>query len=386
MQGSFFAAYAGTSFFSYILLKKEIPNVYIGLLGALTSCSSTVIQPIWGILCDRYRCHRVFYIISSLAIPLLYLCIIRSNSLPALAFCALLSGLFINCIQNMGSGWISSLNAEGYHINYGASRSCGSLAFAVMAAVFGWAVQSLGYSGLVGGMVLCGLVCMAVSLTIPKSSGQRPASPDAASTAPGLAEGIRMVTGQREYMVVVWSGFLAMSGIAGVNSYFSAYLAVLGASASAVGLGNFTYAIAEVPFLFLFKHLSARFSFRALFTMSLLAHGLQCVLVGLSPNYVCAILSMLLQGVSFGTLAPCLQQYTTSHIDPRYISTAQLFTSAVSLSASMIAGSLLASALSRHFPLSVVFLLISLVSFSGCALYSLYTIYTTHSSASRKCC
>ena len=182
-----------------------------------------------------------------------------------------------------------------------------------------------------------------------------------------------MVTRQREYMVVVWSGFLSMSGIAGVSSYFSAYLATLGASASAVGLGNFTYAIAEVPFMFLFKRLSARFSFRTLFAVSLFAHGLQCVLVGLSPNYICAILSMLLQGLSFGTLVPCLQHYTASHIDPRYISTAQLFTSAVSLSASMIFGSLMASALSRQFTLPTVFLLISLVSFSGCALYILYT-------------
>lgn len=373
LQGSFFAAYAGTSFFSYILLKKGIPNVYIGLLGALTSCSSTFIQPIWGILCDRYHCHRVFYMISSLAAPFLYICIIRSASIPALALCALLSGMLINCIQNMGSGWISSLNAEGYQINYGASRSCGSLAFAVMAVGLGWAIQSFGYSGLVGGMALCGLVCMAVSFTIPKSRGQRPSSSEAVSSAPTLAEGLRMVTRQREYMVVVWSGFLSMSGIAGVSSYFSAYLATLGASASAVGLGNFTYAIAEVPFMFLFKRLSARFSFRTLFAVSLFAHGLQCVLVGLSPNYICAILSMLLQGLSFGTLVPCLQHYTASHIDPRYISTAQLFTSAVSLSASMIFGSLMASALSRQFTLPTVFLLISLVSFSGCALYILYT-------------
>lgn len=370
LQGSFFAVYAGTSFFSYILLKKGISHVYIGLLGALTSCSSTLIQPVWGILCDRCRCHRAFYILSSLAAPLLYLCMIRTASLPVLALCALLSGILVHCIQNMGNGWISSLNAEGRQINYGVCRSCGSLAFAVMAVVFGWAIQAFGYPGLICGMALCGAACAAVSLTIPKSGVQ---APSAASSAPALAEGLRVITKRREYLVVVWSGFLSMSGIAGVSAYFSAYLAALGAGAAAVGLGNFTYAIAEVPFLFLFKRLSSRFSFRTLFTASLFAHGLQCVLVGPSPNYVCAMLSMLLQGLSFGTLVPCLQQYTASHIDLAYSSTAQLFTSAVSLSASMIFGSLLASALSRRFSLSTAFLLISLVSFSGCALYVLYT-------------
>lgn len=371
LQASFFAAYAGTSFFSYILLKKGVPNSYIGLFSALTYCASTLIQPIWGILCDRYRCHRVFYLISSVLTPLLYIWIIRTPSIPALAFCALLSGMFINCIQNMGGSWISSLNAEGHMINYGAARSCGSFAFAVMAVVLGWAIELWDYPGLVGGMAVCGVLCILVSFTLPKSKGS--AARQASDPAPTLSEGLGLLVHKREYMIVVISGFLAMSGIAGVSSYFSAYLATLGASASVVGLGNFTYAIAEVPFMLLFWRLSSRFSFRGLFTVCLLAHGLQCVLVGLSPNYVCAILSMLLQGLSFGTLVPSLQRYTASHIDPRYVSTAQLFSSAVSLSASMIIGSLLASALSRQFSLPTTFLLLSLISFCGCALYFLYT-------------
>ena len=299
----------------------------------------------------------------------------RRHALVAgLALCALLSGMFINCIQNMGSSWISSLNAEGYQLHYGAARSCGSLAFAVMAVVLGWAIERWGHPGLVGGMAVCGLICILVSVTLPRSRGgvrQPGRAPDQA--APTLSEGLRLLTRQREYLVVCVSGFLAMSGVAGVSSYFSAYLATLGASAPVVGVGNFTYAIAEAPFMLLYRHIAGRLPFRVLFTVCLLAHGLQCVLVGLSPNYACAIASMLLQGLSFGTLVPALQHYTASRIDPRYVSTAQLFSAAVSLSASMIFGSLLASTLSRWFPLPVTFLLISLVSFSGCALFFLYT-------------
>ena len=374
LQGSFFAAYAGTSFFSYILLQNGVANTYIGLLGALTYLASTLAQPVWGILCDRYHCHRLFYLIASVLTPLLYIQIIRTASLPMLALCALLSGMFINCIQNMGSSWISSLNAEGYQLHYGAARSCGSLAFAVMAVVLGWAIERWGYPGLVGGMAVCGLICILVSVTLPRSrGGARQPGPAPDQAAPTLSEGLRLLTRQREYLVVCVSGFLAMSGVAGVSSYFSAYLATLGASASVVGVGNFTYAIAEAPFMLLYRHIAGRLPFRVLFTVCLLAHGLQCVLVGLSPNYACAIASMLLQGLSFGTLVPALQHYTASRIDPRYVSTAQLFSAAVSLSASMIFGSLLASTLSRWFPLPVTFLLISLVSFSGCALFFLYT-------------
>ncbi|MCC8061552.1 MAG: MFS transporter [Clostridiales bacterium] len=371
LQASFFAAYAGTSFFSYILLKNNIPNAYIGFFGAMTYFSSTLAQPVWGNLCDRYGCHRVFYWISAVVTPILYIWIVRLTSLPALVVCSLISGMFVNCIQNMGNGWVSSLNAEGHQINYGISRSCGSLAFAVMAVVLGWAIQLWDYAGLIGGMALCGLLCIAVSLTIPRSKGVKRQPGEERDSS--LSEGLRILLAQKEYVAVVVGGFLAMTGVAGVSTYFSAYLAILGAGAAVVGLGNFTYAIAEAPFMFLFRRLVARFTFRRLFAASLFAHGLQCLLVGISPNYTYAILSMLMQGLSFGTLVPCLQYYTAEHIDRDHMSTAQLFTSAVSLSASIICGSLLAGVLSHYFTLPVTFLLLSMISFGGFLLYMLYT-------------
>lgn len=375
LQAAFFGAYAGTSFFSYILLKQGVPNTYIGLLGALTSLSCTLIQPVWGILCDRFRCHRLFYLITGITMPLLYHLITRTTLLPLLVLEALLSGMFINCMQNMGNGWVTSLNTEGRQIDYGTSRSCGSFAFAIMAVALGRAVDRWGYTGLVGGMALCGLVCVTTAFTIPRSAGHS-AKPGRDDTAPTLREGLRVILRQRTYLLVIFSGFLAMTGLAGISAYFSAYLAVLGADASVVGLGNFAYAISEVPFMFLSQRLLRRFPFRGLFAVCLFAHGMQCLLVGLAPNAACAILAMLLQGLSFGTLVPCLQHYTAAHTDARYASTAQLFTSAAALSASMICGSLLASGLSRALTLPATFLTMSLFSFAGFALYLLGTALT----------
>jgi len=381
LQGSFFSMYAGTSLFSYILLQKGVPTVYMGVLGALTSCSSTLVQPLWGILCDKYRCHRFFYLLSALAAPLIYLWIIGSGSILELVICSLLSGMFVNCIQNMGNGWVSSLNAEGRQINYSASRSFGSLAFAIMAALLGRAVHHWGYAGLIGGMSLCAVFCAVVAFTIPKSRRmiETPATREKSPDEPTLREGLNILLRQREYMAVVFSGFFAMFGIAGISSYLSAHLSAMGAGATAIGLGNFSYAIAEVPFMFLYKRLANRFSFRTLFITCLLAHSLQCILVGISPNYVCAIFAMLLQGPAFGLLVPCLQQYTATHIEARYMSTAQLFTSSVSLSASMIFGSLVAGVLSQFFSLPTTFLLLAAISAVGVVLYGVCTIFSRRS-------
>ena len=341
-------------------------------MGALLSLTSAAVQPVWGILCDRYHCHRVFYVLSSIATPLLYLWIIRSSSVWELMVCALLSGMFINCIQNMGNGWIASLNVSGCRINYGAARSCGSLAFAVMAVIQGQIIRQWGMYGLVVGMAGCGAVCTLAACSLPKGSQSRSTE----ESRPSLREGLSMLITQRDYMVLILCGFLATFGVAGLAAYYTVHLANMGAGAVVIGIGTFAYAIAEVPFLFLFERLVRRVDFRKLVTVCLLCHSLQCALVGLSPNYVCAILCMVLQGPSFGTLVPCLQKYSAEHIPAKYVSTAQLFSSSISLSASMIFGNLTASALSRSLSLRGTFLVMSLISFLGFAIFVLYHLKT----------
>ena len=47
LQGSFFAAYAGTSFFSYILLQKGLPEFLIGCEGHGAGSANAVNWPIY---------------------------------------------------------------------------------------------------------------------------------------------------------------------------------------------------------------------------------------------------------------------------------------------------------------------------------------------------
>lgn len=371
LQSSFFAAYAGTSFLAYILIQKGVPTVYVGIMGALMSCSSALIQPFWGVLCDRYGCHRIFYIASGIIMPLIYLWIILSGSAVELIICALLSGVFINCMQNMSNGWIAGLNAEGHSVNYGATRSFGSLAFAIMAVLLGKVADLWGFFALVAVMAVCGICSIGFSFSIPKIEATR--LPGSGGSAPTLREGLKALFAQRDYMVMVLCGFLAMFGLAGIASYYPVLLAEMGANSTIIGIGTFTYGIAEVPFMLLYGWIASRFKFRNLFAVCLLAHALQCVLVGIAPNYIFAILAMSLQGLSFGTLVPSIQKYTADHIDRKYVSTAQLFGSAVSLSASMVFGNVAASLMNRVMTLRAMFLILALVSFSASLIYVLYT-------------
>jgi len=367
LQWSFFSMYASTTLFSYLLLRKNTPTPLVGVLVALVYAASTLSQPLLGILCDRFMCHRFLYIISGAVAPLTYLWVIVSRSISELFFCAILSGVFMNSMLNMCNSWVDGLNRQGCGIDFGTARSFGSMSFAFMSIVFGWVVKHSGSDlSIIVLMGVFGLLSIVLALRVPKVDREKLTVGD---SRPRLSEGLGILLRKRDYMLFVAAGFLAMLGLSGLSAYFAVYLLELGGDSTVIGIGNFTYAIMEVPTLLLFSRISKRFSFHTLFSVCLLAFSIQCLLQALAPNYVFSIAAMVIQGLSYAMLVPISQKFTAEHIDDRYIATAQFFSAAVVLSASMIFGSLLAGFLTKFVSLKVCFAILALVSFSGFVLY-----------------
>jgi len=371
---AFFAEYSGCGFISFLLMQKTIGTAMIGIIAALTYLASTLIQPVWGILCDKYSCHRVFYWIGGIAGPLIYLTIILSDALWVLILCGLLSGMFLQALQNMSTGWIAGLNNEGYQVVYGKTRSFGSLAFALASLVYGRAVLHFGNTAIPAIMAVLGLVTVYAYCRIPKVSAaaQGGGSGDGAqANASGLslAEGIRMLLKQKEYVIFVAACFLAVMGFAGTSTYHQPFLTELGANSFHIGLSDFTYAMAEVPFMFLFAWLVKKLGFKPVFLICLVSNGLMSLCVAMSHSVATAILALVFQGPSFGLVVPCVQYYAANHVDPRYTSTAQLFSTAIILSASIVAGNFLSGLLSAAMPLRTMFFCMAGISFIGLFLF-----------------
>ncbi|MBR3297517.1 MAG: MFS transporter, partial [Firmicutes bacterium] len=221
---AFFAEYSGCGFISFLLMQKTISTAMIGVIAALTYLASALIQPVWGILCDRYSCHRVFYWIGGLAGPLIYLAICLSDSLWVLILCGLLSGMFLQALQNMSTGWIAGLNNAGYNIIYGKTRSFGSLAFALASLVYGRAVLFFGNNAIPAIMAVLGLVAVYASCRLPKVSDAAKAAESISAGAAeekngiSLSEGIRILLKQRDYVFFVSACFLAIMGFAGTST------------------------------------------------------------------------------------------------------------------------------------------------------------------------
>lgn len=368
LQAVFFAGYSGCAFLSFLLLQKAMPTALIGVMSAVVSLASTLVQPLWGVLCDRRGCHRGFYVLGAVLCPVIYYTISRTQRIWLLFVCAALSGCFVNCLQNMANGWVAGLNSRGRKVEYSAARGCGSMMYALAAILYGRAVLVFGNGAIPALMVAFGVGVIVVSARIPRVeciAGAR--------EKVNLREGLSILLRQRDYVIFVLCAFLAMFSLAGTGTYFAVFLDELGANSQHVGLGNFVMAMAEALAMFLFSRVVRRVPFRGLFTLCLLAHALECILLALSPNYVCAILSMAVQCLSFGLLVPCIQHFTFRHVERRYASTAQLFSTSVGLSASLVFGDLFSGLLSGLMPLRAMFLWLSVPALLGTAIYGITT-------------
>ena len=160
-------------------------------------------------------------------------------------------------------------------------------------------------------------------------------------------------------------------GFAGTSTYHQPFLTELGANSFHIGISDFTYAIAEVPFMFLFASLEKKLGFKPVFIICLASSCLLSVCVALSHSVTTAILALLFQGPCFGLVVPCVQHYAANHVEARYISTAQLFSTAIVLSGSIVAGNLLSGVMSAKMPLRAMFFCMAAISFTGLLLYVL---------------
>jgi len=319
-------------------------------------------------LCDRFHCHRLFFIMTGILSPLLFLVIRHLNSVPGLLLCAVVCGAVLTCMLNMSGSWVSSLRRDGITIDFGVARSCGSFSFAIMALLYGRAISRFGDSGLTVLMAACGLLCVLLSFGIPQNTR----SDSSRNTVSRERIDLSSLLKNRPYRRFLLIGFLSMVGLAGSSVYYVVLLTQLGADSVVVGIGNFAYAIAEVPAMLLFTRIRRKLEFRTVLLISLLAVCLQSFGLGIAHSCTAAILSMLLQGLSYGLMVPLAQQFVDLQISEECISSAQMTCTAVVFTASMILGSILCGALVSVFSLSICFRLMALLSFAAVLLFAVF--------------
>ncbi len=285
--------YMGTgAYFPYLALYLKaihLDGVQIGLVASVSPLAGVALQPLWGIVSDRYGWRKplvnVALFVAAVMAPLIALAHSFTALLPlVIAFAVALSPV----VPLSDATTLEWLRRHGG--SYGSVRLYGSLGFLITSLLVG---PFYGGRGILILFPLYGLFLAGsflVSLTAPRQQG-----------TVGLArgEGIGSLLRDRTVLAFLLLGTLAYGTYAAYNTFFALYLRGLGAGTSVVGLAAGLASLSELPVMALAGWIMARVGVKPLLLAGLSAALVRWLAYALLRDYHVVIFFNLLHGLSF---------------------------------------------------------------------------------------
>ncbi|MGJ4850061.1 MFS transporter [Bacillota bacterium Meth-B3] len=377
VQGTYTAMVCvSIAFFVQAFQRFGIDKMTIGLITMACNITSVITQPVWGFLADRSGRQREIVIVAcTLGAALYFLMMYSGGALRVIVACAM--GIYASFygMMHLITSWIAKLMVENPDINYGATRSIGSLTYAVTAVVLGFSVTK--FSPIIAPYCFFGLnliLCAAV-VRLPN-----PARGFLRGQGASLRDTWGYLRGNLPFVVLVAAYFLNTFCVSTVNTFYSVVMFELGGNEGHVGIGLFCIAMVEVPFMFFYKKLMSRgaFSNAALLCVAMVSYALQCFLTSSGRSVTAVMLAGVLQGLSYGVIMPATVAYMVEFVDKRHLGFAQMTLGAMGQSLGAIIASPLAGALSASWGTQPMMRLMSLFSLAGAALLLLGSTIVRH--------
>lgn len=359
----------GVAFIVPILQGYGFDALKIGLTMTLAAFAAFAAKPFWGFLNDRFGCAQQCTLWGAAAGYGFFWLLTGAGGNMALVFLSVM-GLYVTfmCLMGFVDAWAVRLISDGYALNYGATRSGGSLSYAVMAVIFGVLLERYGsFSGrLLLGILLVLLVFIALSIPNPQRAPER--------TRVSMRDGVTSLKSNRAYLIVLCAYFLCTLSAAATDSFLSPRITALGGTQSFVGLCLFVQAISEVPVMLLYSRLKRRTGWPAwrFLLLSMLFYGVKCFGLGAAPSYTVILMVALLHGLSFALLTPAIVDFALETVSTQYLSTAHLLCGAIGSSLGAMAGNTLNGIIADRIGIAPMMMTVSAFSFAGAALIGFY--------------
>ncbi len=377
-----------TSFSSAFLLPRGYSNAEIGIILAAGSVIAVFLQPIMADIADRSRKISLIGIIQICTVLLILLegtLFILGHKSLALYVVFTMIAAWMTALQPLINSMSFKLAECGVHINFGISRSMGSLAYALLCAFLGTLVENLGEGVLpvTGEMVLAALL---IALIIVKrnfdgamngkESCGRPAVTEPAqleslglaaepaqsenpeqSTNAALSEEAACVcsgalfTEDDEPDINLWRFvcdnklFLIMNlGVVGIyfsnavlNGFMLQIVNDVGGGSTEMGRVLSLMAFLEIPALFFFERIKMWIPCRTILKASAVCFALKVGLIYLAKSMWLIYIAHLFQTFGFGLFLPAMVAYIDETMRKGEAVKGQAFFTAMTTVAAMIA-------------------------------------------------
>ena len=146
----------------------------------------------------------------------------------------------------------------------------------------------------------------------------------------------------KNYLSLVVGAFFVFYGPNAVGTFMYQKLLSIGRTTADIGGLASIAAVLEMPSMLLFDKVRHHMSAAKIIVITGFISTIRCVVLALAPNIVFLYIAYILQGMSWGLMAPAIARFINEKVDPSHVNTGQAYyyfsTSFVSMVASFIGG------------------------------------------------
>jgi PPP family 3-phenylpropionic acid transporter len=289
---SWFAAFG--MFMPYIGLyyrQVGLDLAQIGLLVALPGLLQILATPVWGMLADALRIHRVLLPLAVAGTLVPVLLIGRTASFELLLVLVAVLAIFTAPVTALAdSATLGMLGAD--RSRYGGQRVWGAVGWGLSTLSAGALVERLGLPIMFPSYLLIGALAAGVAMFLPRASVPRVDLRAAAGT---------LIRDPR------WARFLGCIFLIGccnsaINGFLALYLQDLGASGERIGLAIAVASVSELPVMALAPAVLRRWGAPPLLICAGLLYAVRTAAYAVAPNLGWALAAQILHGPCFAAL------------------------------------------------------------------------------------
>jgi PPP family 3-phenylpropionic acid transporter len=333
----------------------------------VTSLASVVIQPLWGILCDRTGKIKTIFLSSILAsIPVTFGLLLGKKSTVLMGIVVfILSSSFLSMGAVLDS-WIVKMINQGQNVQYSLTRGIGSLAYAVMAIGFGRYLDVAGMEVIPLSFAVMALVMVTVAFFI-----RAPERESHHGQAGNPFAGMGILVRNRRFLLLMVSIMLLYAGNGATMVFMPVRMESLGGTNATLGIAMTLMALCEAPAMMLHQRIARHIRNETLLAVAMFFFILKGVATALAPSTAILILVQVLQFFSFGLYLPSIVQHINRMVDEKSLVTALLLFSSATYGLGMMVGGLVGGFLADAVGVQAMMLLLSIVTASGFVMFML---------------
>lgn len=303
------------SFRSVFLLACGFTNSQIGLVSSLALLLPMAAQPLLSSLSDRSKYITSRHLAMALTALSMLCCAGIWLSSHAMVYSVLLViiGVALTVIVPYFNAMSMDFVIRGVDLNFGASRSCGSVAYSLTSLAMGAALERFAPTLILPVFLICSGALLLALFFFRYPMPPAPEAPD--GNVPAGLSHAALLRRYPRFALMLAACFLLVGSQSTLNTYMIQIVGKVGGGESVTGTAYFISSVVELPTMLLFARARRKFSLRTLLLVSAVFFVVRSGFFLAATSTFTIYFACSLQLFAYAILALATVYYVTEELD-----------------------------------------------------------------------